>query len=563
MSKKKCRIICLVIVFAMSFMLFAGCANEKSTSTEQTKSETSATTAETTIELVAEPGPFGKYTQPVEMNIGRINTPTTNLPEGDTMEDNLYLKAIKDRLNVDIKYSWFTDAATYEQKVNLVIASGDIPDVMYIGNQNQLNQLVEADMIEDLTQAYEETVSPYIKELYDSYGDRKFETAMFDNKLMAITDTNIGYQYGLLWVRKDWMDKVGAQTPKTLDDVINLAQTFIDKDPGGNGKGKTVGITCNTVVAGSYNNLNVLDPIFSIYKSYPRQWIRDISGNYIYGTIATETKRALAKVAEMYKDGIIDKEFAVRAAADVNTLLVSGTCGMMVGPWWMPYWPLNGTLGNNPNADWVPFAAPLDVNGNYNVPVQNAHTCWLVVKKGYEYPEAVVKVLNLQYQAMRLLDEELTELYKGMNVFWTVWPFPVAINYEDILLKAFDKLNNAWINKNPDSLDAENTNYYNSFIKENENPREDIAAWADWTGRYVAAGVMANNNSIVKFAPIVFPGITETMETKWANLGKLENEALLKIIFGEEPIDYFDMFVQQWKDQGGDEITREVNEALK
>jgi len=53
------------------------------------------------------------------------------------------------------------------------------------------------------------------------------------------------------------------------------------------------------------------------------------------------------------------------------------------------------------------------------------------------------------------------------------------------------------------------------------------------------------------------------METKWANLQKLESESLLKIVVGQSPVSDFDKFAQAWKDQGGDVITKEVNAAIK
>ena len=55
---------------------------------------------------------------------------------------------------------------------------------------------------------------------------------------------------------------------------------------------------------------------------------------------------------------------------------------------------------------------------------------------------------------------------------------------------------------------------------------------------------------------------TETMETKWANLKKLEEETFAKIITGKVGIDAFDSFVEEWKASGGDEITKEVQEEL-
>ena len=52
----------------------------------------------------------------------------------------------------------------------------------------------------------------------------------------------------------------------------------------------------------------------------------------------------------------------------------------------------------------------------------------------------------------------------------------------------------------------------------------------------------------------------EWMETKWELLQKLERETYLSIIIGEKPLSYFDEFVKQWKAEGGERITKEINE---
>jgi putative aldouronate transport system substrate-binding protein len=57
-------------------------------------------------------------------------------------------------------------------------------------------------------------------------------------------------------------------------------------------------------------------------------------------------------------------------------------------------------------------------------------------------------------------------------------------------------------------------------------------------------------------------GQTETMQRRWANLKKIEDEAFLKIILGLEPLSAFDDFVAQWKREGGDQITNEVTALI-
>jgi putative aldouronate transport system substrate-binding protein len=43
-------------------------------------------------------------------------------------------------------------------------------------------------------------------------------------------------------------------------------------------------------------------------------------------------------------------------------------------------------------------------------------------------------------------------------------------------------------------------------------------------------------------------------------LDKMKNELFTKIILGTASIDQFDKFVEDWKKNGGDEITKEVND---
>ncbi len=50
------------------------------------------------------------------------------------------------------------------------------------------------------------------------------------------------------------------------------------------------------------------------------------------------------------------------------------------------------------------------------------------------------------------------------------------------------------------------------------------------------------------------------MKKKWEQLQTMEKQIYTNIIYGKEPIDAFDKFVEEWKSQGGDQITQEVNE---
>jgi putative aldouronate transport system substrate-binding protein len=502
-------------------------------------------------------GPDAKYAEPVVVSIG-MPKPNNQMDEGQSVESNRLLDYIADKTNIQVKYSWLADPGNYDQKVNLAIATGDIPDIMIVQNEKQVQQLVEAGLVEDLTKYYEYGASDHIKGFYKSYGDRAFTTATFDGELMAMPDLTNGYQHAFLWVRQDWMDAVGAQPPRTVDDLIALAKTFIEKDPGHNGPGKTVGFVLDPRIAGNYKEINEFDPIFAAFNSFPQQWVKEEGAtSYSYGSITPQTKTALAKVRDMYAAGLIDPGFAVRKQEDANALLLSGKVGIMFGPWYMPDWPLSTAPQTTPGARWVPLVAPVDADGIFKVGRQNPHVSWIVVRKGFAHPEIAIKLQDYYFRASRHLIPEFEKTLPKDYRFQQ--PLAGMVQYDDALLRDFAALDNAIKTKDTSKLDPEYKMFYEKTVHYMEDPTY-FDGWRFYGTRYLGQGAAAQTEG-VKLIDNIYPATTPTMELKWANLQTLEQTTFLKIVIGDLPLDDFDKFVADWKSQGGDEITDEVNQA--
>ena len=99
---------------------------------------------------------------------------------------------------------------------------------------------------------------------------------------------------------------------------------------------------------------------------------------------------------------------------------------------------------------------------------------------------------------------------------------------------------------------------YDSMDIDTWDVQTDPSSWARSYSIMVGWGALLDNEP--KDIYSVIYSQTETMEQRWANLEKLENETFMKIIMGQEPIEAFDTFVENWKAQGGDIITEEVTE---
>ena len=58
---------------------------------------------------------------------------------------------------------------------------------------------------------------------------------------------------------------------------------------------------------------------------------------------------------ELYKRGILDQNFALRAQNNLRELVVEGKCGAFFGLWWTPNNPLMDEYSNDSESEWVPY----------------------------------------------------------------------------------------------------------------------------------------------------------------------------------------------------------------
>ncbi|WP_438349799.1 ABC transporter substrate-binding protein [Paenibacillus sp. FA6] len=538
-----------VVGLTLCLSVFAGCT--KSSNSTETK------TVATTEELE----PYGKYAETVTYTIGKSTPGIPKLPQGQTYEDNAYTRYLNETLNVQNKNKFEAKSGeNYDQKISMALASSDLPDIMSV-NAETLRELVDNDMIADLTEVYESSASDYVKEKYDSYDGRALEAAIFDGKLMAMPSTSNANIPTMLWLRKDWADKLGLAEPKTVADVEKILTEFVQKDPGGNGKGKTIGLTLAKTVGGLYGSLFQGDNIFATYNSFPRQWIEQ-DGKVVYGSITDETKQGLGLLADWYKKGLIDPQLAVRDS--IEAVIISGEAGAFFGPWWSSDYPLNDAKRQNNNADWQPYIISKDGSDKIIAYTQNPAGEFYVVRKGFEHPELLPKIasaLNDKLVREDLNYEPVVDFTKGG--FDGGKPLGIMINFNDATAQMYKDLK-ATVDgeKEVDTLTLDDRTSYNNIVEYLKDPtKADANQWSGYTSRMVAAKLMAETK-IDEVNPVFF-GQTKSMKLKWTNLVKLEDETFLKIVTGQESLDYFDSFVNTWNKTGGSEITNEIAEAIK
>lgn len=516
--------------------------------------------------------PFGAYPETIEYTLGKMTSVNnSNMPENDTYTDNAYTRYIKSVINVQNFDVFEANDSQYDTNVSMVISMGSLPDIMVVSSQDEVEQLVEAGLIEDLTESYNNCISDRIRKMYESYGDSLKDMVTYDGKIMALPETNITDGPNLVWLRKDWMDKLGLSEPHTIDDVVNIVKHFISEDPGNNGvdasgKPNTVGLAVDTDVTGEcgYSSEFLLDIIFACFGAYPKQWIMNDDGEIVYGSVTDEAKEALSYINNLYNQGVIDNDFLLRTSTNICELIENGLCGSFFGPWWAPNNPLANAVSRNPDADWQPYLIATDSDGTTSYHSQNPCYKYVVVRKGYEHPEIAAKMISVMFDKVRFdcTDSEEFKNYYQINVEPTARPLSINVDYNNALSICYRNIDAAISGrKNPDSLELLERSFYDACSEYIKNANKTSTQWAAYMSRIKACSLIAQDN--IKVVDSLYFKTTDTMKSHWWRLKAKEKEAYLKIISGEEDISYFDTFVKEWNEQGGQTITSEVSESMK
>lgn len=582
MMKAK-KVLALTLTASLLMGGLAGCGATKeeavSKDTETTSTQENNTGDEdATADAwnLAATDPYAPYPETVNYTIGITVDPSRSYPEGstDTPENSAYTRFYKSKINVqNTDYFEAADGDDYRTKVSMAIASGDLPDIMAV-TQDELVALVENDLIADLTEAYNNCASDLMKEIYDSYEGRALDMATFDGKIYAMPTTNISGGPEFLWLRKDWMDKLGLDEPKTLEDVEKIITAFVQEDPDGNGSADTIGVplctTENNFFYGNYSSAYKVNNVFTMFGACPEQWIETATGEVGYGSIQPEMKEGLAVMADWYQKGLIDKEFSTRKYAEVTSLITDGKCGSVFAGWWLPY-DLGGCYELNPEAEWVSYLVPASENGKVTTWTGNPNQeLYFVVRKGFEHPELLVKLksLTIDYNqgdaAYTDNSAEATEYMEWVNHGYGI-EFIGGFDWYDAVARSYTHIKEAIDGtRDPQNMTAyENSLYvscteYLASVEAGEQPNKQN--WIDYNCRMVAAKQMleADTNTV---NPVFF-GQTDSMGMLWETLKTLERKTMMQIVIGELPLTAFDDFVEEWKAAGGDMITSEVSEKI-
>lgn len=320
-----------------------------------------------------------------------------------------------------------------------------------------------------------------------------------------------------------------------------------------------IGLVCDTSLVGTTSSSYSVDPVFQKFGANPQRWQKGENGEVVYGSLTEETKNALEYLNQLYERGILDENFALRAQNNLRDLVVSGKCGAFFGLWWTPNNPLMDEYEEDPDSDWEPYYFPAEIQKTAETYSTFRDNKYVVVRKGYEHPEIVMKILSVLFDYTRYEAKDADEMnsYFALNVDPTARPLVINVDYNEATYRVTEHIQKVIAgDMEEEKLSAIEKSYYQACRNYMEGQNVTVEDWAAYKSRISAVGLLVKSDYRTPEKIYLQTSNLEIPQT----LGTLEKNTFIQIIMGKRPISYFDEFVSKWYEQGGDQLVKAIRE---
>lgn len=302
--------------------------------------------------------------------------------EGTDVNDNDYINYLRDAVDLDIEF--INAPSNYEEKMNTVMASNQLPDALMLSGDQQRNYLARW-ATEEMLLPLDDYLPKYCPNLLASLKEEAWQVAKHNGVTYAVPFQRYDSTPYMTFVRKDWMENLGIDpaSVKTIDDWYNMLSRFVRDDPDGDGVDNTFGLT-------SMNSGNFLSS-WTFLDSFGAAKAKVVDGELLPNYMLPEYKEWLKFMHKLYEEKILDPEYIVNEGAQMWDKVATGKYGSFL---W--FWGLQEYLSKGLDRDdLVAMPPPAHADGSeasYVYTSPNRHMMALTVD--CKSPENVLKFFD-------------------------------------------------------------------------------------------------------------------------------------------------------------------------
>ncbi len=267
--------------------------------------------------------------------------------------DDFVKKTIEEKFNVELKVEYMPAGQDYINKLNAQLAANSPPDMWrdVTGDGGQKYAL-DGVLGEIGNFINPKTMPNYFKYWVD---ETTFQRYQIQGKVVRTPAPYSKDLYRTWYIRKDWLDKLNLEIPKTYDEYYNVLKAFTNNDPDGNGKKDTFGFT----TASGGNGIGL---------EWPEYWKAGLvyattlqNGKFIDMQTDPRVEQVLNDISKVIAEGLVDPEWFLSKSPQHIDRAAQGKAGVIMGATKDFAYDSNiqsiqsKTKALFPNANWVPF----------------------------------------------------------------------------------------------------------------------------------------------------------------------------------------------------------------
>ncbi len=216
--------------------------------------------------------------------------------------------------------------ADWPTKFNLMLASGEYPDVILRGTPNLEMYGVDQEIIIPLDE-YIPQYMPNYNALLEADPDLAKSLRSSDGKMYQIgwlIPQNINTD-SHLFLNKQWLDNLGLEEPTTLEEYVDVLRAFRDQDANGNGDPND-----EIPLGGTYRSM--VDGIIHMFSfwgvPFNDKYVTISDDNQVVSPLLNDGLRtALETLSSWYAEGLIDIETVAQDTNSFEAKVNAGSYG--------------------------------------------------------------------------------------------------------------------------------------------------------------------------------------------------------------------------------------------
>ncbi|MBT2287685.1 ABC transporter substrate-binding protein [Paenibacillus albidus] len=331
-------------------------------------------------------------------------------PAVENFDTNEFTKYFEELTNIHVEWE-IVPTSTVSEKLNLALASGDLPDVIMTMNVTPEQQALygQQGVLLPLND-YIDKYGVNTKKMFAESPLVKPTITSADGNIYALPAPNECYHCSMrqkLWIYEPWLEKLNLKMPATTGEFYEVLKAFKTQDPNGNGIADEIPFS-GAPQTGQTSTLttgveNFLMNSFT-YAPYTRLYVNE-EGKVDVPFNKEGWKAGLAYLNRLYKEGLMDPQALTRDAAQLVQLGENPDVpilGAASGPNQSALTQLNGSSGR-----WLEYVAVAPLKGPDGLqvtqydPYQVAPGQFVITNKAAN-PEAAFRFADALY------DREIT-----------------------------------------------------------------------------------------------------------------------------------------------------------